>query len=132
MWFDHFNQLYNSVTDDGAKNTFYNRLANLSSSPVHAIAVSDLNNELKIQKCGKAVGPDGIAMEAIVYGGLRLSVHLYLLFDMFIRRQCLPESFMQSVIVPLVKRKNGNSSDIDNYRAVAVSNALSKLFESVL
>jgi len=34
--------------------------------------------------------------------------------------------------VPLVKDKSGNLSDINNYRAIAVSTALSKLFESLL
>jgi len=39
---------------------------------------------------------------------------------------------MSSVIVPLVKNKTGDLSDVNNYRAIAVSNAVSKLFESVL
>ncbi len=35
-------------------------------------------------------------------------------------------------MVPLVKCKNGDLSDVNNYRAIALSNALSKLFEHVL
>ena len=38
---------------------------------------------------------------------------------------------MQAVVVPLVKCKTGNLADINNYRAIAISTALSKLFESV-
>lgn len=132
MWSDHFNQLYNSVSNDGAKNAFYDRLATINSPSVHIISVSDVINAIKNQKCGKAVGLDGIAMESIIYGGLRLSIHLCLLFNMFIKYQYLPESFMRSVIVPLVKCKSGDLSDVNNYRAIAVSSALSKLFESVL
>ena len=132
MWSDHFNQLYNSVSNDGAKNAFYDRLATINSPSVHIVSVSDVINAIKNQKCGKAVGLDGIAMESIIYGGLRLSIHLCLLFNMFIKYQYLPESFMRSVIVPLVKCKSGDLSDVNNYRAIAVSSALSKLFESVL
>ena len=39
---------------------------------------------------------------------------------------------MQSVIVPLVKNKSGSLSDMNNYRAIAISTAFSKLFESTI
>ena len=39
---------------------------------------------------------------------------------------------MQAVVVPLVKCKTGNLADTNNYKAIAISNALSKLFESVI
>ena len=39
---------------------------------------------------------------------------------------------MQAVFVPLLKNKCGDLSDIKNYRTIAISNALSKVFESVL
>jgi len=39
---------------------------------------------------------------------------------------------MKSVIIPLVKCKTGSLSDVNNYRAIAISAAVSKLFESVL
>jgi len=38
---------------------------------------------------------------------------------------------MQSFFVPLLKNKCGDLSDIKNYRATAISHALSKVFESV-
>jgi len=39
---------------------------------------------------------------------------------------------MQSTIVPLVKNKNGDFKKLDIYRAIAIPNALSKLFEAVV
>ena len=39
---------------------------------------------------------------------------------------------MQSIIVPLVKNKAGDLSNLNNYRAIALSPVLSKLFEGVL
>jgi len=73
-----------------------------------------------------------IIMEAISYGGLKLYVHLCLLFNIFLKTGYLPRIFMQAVIVPLVKCKTGDLSDINNYRATAISTVLSKLFESVI
>ena len=67
-----------------------------------------------------------------MYGDDRLLVHLCLLFNIFIKYSYLPQKFMSSVIVPVVKNKTGDLLDVNNYRAIAVSNAISKLFESVL
>ena len=41
---------------------------------------------------------------------------------------------MNSEIVPLVKGKSGDLllSDVNNFRAIAISNSLSKLFEHVV
>jgi len=51
---------------------------------------------------------------------------------MFLKAGYLPRDFMQAVVVPLVKCKTGNLADTNNYKAIAISNALSKLFESVI
>ena len=44
----------------------------------------------------------------------------------------MPNAFTQSLIVPLVKNKTGDFSDPNNYRAIALSTALSKIFEFIL
>jgi len=44
----------------------------------------------------------------------------------------LPSALIQSVIIPLVKCKSGNLSDVNNYRAIAISTAMSKLLENVI
>ena len=40
--------------------------------------------------------------------------------------------FCQSSIIPLVKCKSGDSSDVNNYRAIALSNSVSKILETLL
>ena len=39
---------------------------------------------------------------------------------------------MQSLIIPLVKSKSGDLTNVNNYRAIAVSTAISKLFECII
>ena len=69
MWMRHYKQLYNSVDDGGAKETFYRRVAtNVKDSKSCEITVLDVANACSKQKCGKAIGFDGIAMEALIYG----------------------------------------------------------------
>jgi len=73
-------------------------------------------------------------MKAIICGSQKLFAHLCLLINMFLKAGYLPIDFMQALVVPLVKCKTGNlaGTNSNNYRAIAISNALSKLFESVI
>ena len=67
------------------------------------ITVPDVINILSKQKLGKMPGLDNIHMESLMCGGIRLCVHLCFLFNLFARYGYLPDLFMQSVIIPLVK-----------------------------
>ena len=80
------------------------------------------------QKKGKAVIP----MEALIYGGTRLHIHLALRFNCFIKTGYVPRSFMQPLIIPLIKSKSTDFTDVNNYRAIAVFTAASKLLECIV
>jgi hypothetical protein len=94
--------------------------------------VYDIVNAVKVQKKGKAVGPDGLSSEALIFGTNRLYVLITLLFNACLQIAYLPTRFMGSLMVPLVKNKSGDLSDVNNYRAIALSTSMSKIFESVL
>ena len=74
------------------------------------------------------MGADGIDREALMYGGLQLAVPICFLFRVFIKFGWLPQVFMQSIIVPPVKCKSGDLSGMNNYRAIAISTPMSKIF----
>jgi len=44
----------------------------------------------------------------------------------------VPSNFSLAAIVPLVKNKSGDLYDANNYRAIALSNAISKILEGLL
>jgi len=94
--------------------------------------VRELSDCIKKQKRGKAVGLDGTASEAYVYGGTKLHVHLCFLFNLLLKATYIPCPVMQAMIIPLVKCKNGCLSDVNNYRAIAISTAISKIFDGVI
>ena len=71
-------------------------------------------------------------MEAFLYGGHRLCTHLCILFNAFLKFGYVPSNFSLAAIVPLVKNKSGDLCDANNYRAIALSNAISKILESLL
>ena len=105
------------------------------------VAKVSVDGACRQQKKGKSAGPDGLHMEAFVFGCSRLYVHLSVLFNLFLSHCHLPNEFMQSVVVPLVKSKTGNMNDANNYLSnllwfnwsnlVALSNAVSKILESI-
>ena len=41
----------------------------------------------------------------------------------------VPTGFMKTSIIPILKNRNGDSSDKNNYRPIAIVTAMSKLFE---
>ena len=44
----------------------------------------------------------------------------------------LPSRFMDITIVRLVKNKSGDLTDVNNYRAITLSNAMTKILEIIL
>ena len=135
MWLEHFRKLYNSCSNATHRDKLYakvkceqnmNNVANL-----HAVSVYEVLAAMSELQTGKAVGPDGIPAEAFVYGGHRLAVLLCLFFNMRLDYCYLPSAFTSSVIVPIIENKAGQLSDVNNYRAIAIANACSKLLESI-
>ena len=132
MWKSHFEKLYNSVDVGKWKEKFYSQLeGDIGHRDCFKITVQDVYDVIQKQKKGKSAGPDGVPMEAYMYGSSKLFIHMSLLFSQFIKHCHLPPSFMKSVIVPLVKSKSGDLTDMNNYRAIALSNTVSKILETL-
>ena len=81
---------------------------------------------------GKASGMDGLTSEILKYANHILPVLLYVCFTCMFKHCYLPISMLDSVIVPLVKNRNGDLSDKNNYRPIALSSVISKVFENVI
>jgi len=107
---NYFKDLYNCLPSSNNATEFYNKL-NLYQINCHKhsfITVNEVKDALKQQKKNKRVGLNGLCMESLIYGGTRLSVHLSLLFSFCIHHCYMPRSFIKSVVIPLVKNKNGD------------------------
>jgi len=104
MWYEHFRSLYNTVSDNASRDIFGSACDAVSDtcSTVH-VTVNEVIDSIRVQKRRKSPGPNGLCMESYVYSGMRLCVHLSLLFTLCIRHCFLPSSFMDITIVPLVK-----------------------------
>jgi hypothetical protein len=91
-------------------------------------------NKIVFQKMkrGKAAGLDNISLEHIIYSHPSLIMHLSRLFNLMIKHGYVPDQFGLGVLIPLIKDKNGDTSDSDNYRGITVSPVISKNFETGL
>lgn len=128
MWKESFEKLYSMHSNDGLLTEF----SQYNTDIVHTVMYSDVCNAVQRLKLHKSCGPDGIPAEAIKHAGHLLSVHLTLFFNMCLCHCYIPDELIKTTVVPLLKNKSGDISDINNYRAIALSNCLSKLLESLM
>ena len=70
-----------------------------------SISVHDVSNGLKHVKLCKSCGVDGLSDEHFIYNGIYVKLYLSNLFTSFISHGYLPDGFMKSTIIPLIKNK---------------------------
>ena len=95
---------------------------------------SVLRLRYKIKKKTKKTGRDNLQGEHLLYAHDKLSVmHSYaLMFNAMFLHGHVPESFMDTIIIPLVKDKKESLQSSDNYRPIALTNTLSKVLEMII
>ena len=135
LWQDHFSTLLNSVQNNESK-IYVSESIRHGLSEANTVVITaphvNLRECLKSIKLGKAAGLDGLAAEHFVYSHNIISVHLSLLFTGLLSHEYLPEALMKSAIVPILKNRQGDTSDKNNYRPIAIVIAISKMFELCL
>ena len=64
MWMKHYQQLYNSASDNNARDTLEQRISEVGNDGggVVSFTVHDVAAACAAQKPGKAVGLDGVSM----------------------------------------------------------------------
>jgi hypothetical protein len=136
LWKPHFQHLYSSGAKSKFRSVFDTKLKSCLISNVDTntcvFSIYDIVEALNEQKSDKAPGPDGINMEAFIFRGHSLEVLSTILFGLFSLYGYVPDAFYHVLIVPLVKCKTGDLSDVSNCRAIFLSNAVTKIQESLL
>ena len=87
---------------------------------------------IKSLKCGKASGLDGLSAEHLKYADDKLCVLFSIALNAMVIHNFIPETMLDTIIVPLIKDKNGNISDHENYRPLALTCVISKMFEFLI
>ncbi len=96
------------------------------------VSASDVYKCIQRLKCGKAKGPDQLSAETLKYAHPIIMTVLASLFNSCIAHGYVPDNIMRVVIIPLLKKKGLDPSVIKNYRPIAISSAISKVFELLI
>jgi len=75
-------------------------------------------NKLKI---GKSASTDSMQGEHFKYAHCKVTGLLSMLFNAMFLHNYLPCKLMETIIVPIIKNKNGLITDKDNYRPFAIT-----------
>ena len=114
-----FNNVYSSMTDGVINDKVI-------------VDVKDVERCIKMLKINKAASFDGIMSEHILYCHPAIIVHLKILFSLMLTHAYVPDAFGLGIVIPIVKDRHGDLSNVDNYRPITISPVVSKIFESLL
>ncbi len=97
---------------------------------VNKISMEEILYALRSLERGKAAGPDGILNEMMMFGGQKMISSMRVLFNNLTDLEEYPQEWRRSLIVPVFK--DGDKEELDNYRGIALSCTVGKVFERVL
>ena len=83
-------------------------------------------------KPGKSDGFDGLTSDYLINASPLFYVYLSHLFTNMLYYCFTPKSFCISTMIPIPKGSYKDTSDLRNYRGIALSSLLSKLFDSCI
>ena len=83
-------------------------------------------------KKGKCCDDDKIRAEHFFNAPLPLFDRLQQLFNYMLHHSFVPSQFQLGTIIPLVKDRQGDLGDMNNYRGITIAPIISKIFEHVL
>ena len=87
----------------------------------YQVTVEDVDKCMSKMKLHKAAYLDNITSEHLRYGGPHLAVHLCLLFNSMMHHCFVTSEFCKGIILPLLKNKHDDATDINMYRGITLS-----------
>ena len=98
----------------------------------HDITVEHVTNAITHLMSEKNDNFESLSSDNFKNGTHYINVYLSLLFSTMLSHSTTPAGLLLSTLVPLSKNKRGNKCDSNNYRVIAISSVIGKLFDTVL
>ena len=136
LFASQYDDLYNSVSYDSESMVILsNRLDRLIHDTANVgnhINVNDVKRGIDQLKPNKKDGYGTLYTDHFINSNNMMRVYLALLFDSMVVHGFTPDGFNEATIFPLVKNKRKSVNDSSNYRAIALSSPLAKLFDKII
>lgn len=129
LWKDHYSNILNSVTSESKRHSVENELNSSPEESDFRVSPQNVYNAIHSLKLKKSSSGDGIVTEHLKYAHPSLIIHLSLCFNSMFSHSYLPDSLMEVHIIPLVKNKCGDLTNVQNYRPIAIASSVSKVLE---
>ena len=120
MWHDHFSALLNSSPP-----TAVNFNSVVIEEQYVRFTPEEVISAIRSLKNGKSLGLDGRCAD-------NLRIPLLMVLNSMLIHAHLPPKLMSTKISPIMKDKKGDLSSADNYRPIAITYILSKVFELMI
>ena len=128
-----YSDLYNSANDEDATLKAYDEICDKvnceSLKDVDLITNELMKESVERLKDNKTDAIFNYSTDCFKYGGECLIKPLVMLFKSCLIHRYVPDFLMLATLVPIVKDKIGNINDSKNYRSIAISNILLKIFD---
>ncbi len=131
-WLGHFKTLYTSTMDSSLDNDIKQREGSTHESEQlnKAFTIGEVKKHIKKLKNNKATGSDLVMNEMLKCGSPILLPATCKLFNFILDSGIFPEEWNTTFQVPLYKA--GDPMNCNNYRGIAISSCLGKLFTNIL
>ena len=131
-----YSELYNTHDDNNELSALLNeinpKIDNSSLDKLSQITPQLISKLIRGMKNGKNDVNFDWRSDAIKHGHLHLSPIFADLFKAYLTHNHVTDVFLKSALIPIIKDPNSNHSVSNNYRAIAISSIMMKLFDLVL
>ena len=122
------------MNDNKSTTEFYNLnaqlLNNLTNPP--PIEISDIEKAIGQLKLNKSPDAVNLFSEHFLYSHPSIVTHLKSLFNLILNHSYVPQCFTHGIVIPIIKDKRGDATELSNYRPITISSTISKFFECFL
>lgn len=125
LFANHFENSYAPEDDSFDVNDVYNSVS--ASSRKISLSLFDVENALLKLKPNGSIGADQLHPVILIRCGDALVFPLWLLFEKSLESGDIPRCLKTSRVLPLFKK--GDKSNVENYRIIAISSTILKVFE---
>ena len=129
MWRDHFKSMFNFVQDVTDKPGVLSYIQNDMGDENICVTVNDISASINELPNDKSPGIDGLMCEHFKNASYRLNVALSVLLQVMLKHGFPPKQFMLTMIVPILKSKNGDITSKSYYHPIALATVCSKIME---